>query len=97
MESIQNFRLCEHLVHISVIQRCILSIFFFFIKGLQFNLKQKSNFGVQGASKKMLAGFQITKQNRSGTGKMQITYFPNADNRNLLQAAVNIAKHYAFH
>lgn len=28
---------------------------------------------------------------------MQITYFPNADNRNLLQAAVNIAKHYAFH
>lgn len=73
------------------------SFHFFFIKGLQFNLKQKSNFSVQGASKKMLAGFQITKQNGSGTGKTQITYFPNANNRNLLQAAVNIAKHYAFH
>lgn len=35
----------------------------------------------------MLAGFQVTKQNGSGTGKMQITHFPNADNRNLLQVA----------
>lgn len=45
----------------------------------------------------MFAGFQITKQNRSGTGKMQIMHFPNADNRNLVQAAANIAKSYAFH
>lgn len=27
---------------------------------------------------------------------MQIMHFPNADNRNLLQAAANIAERYAF-
>lgn len=67
------------------------------MKGLQFNLKQKSNFSVKGASQKMLAGFQLTKQNGPGTGEMQITPFTNASNRNLLQAAANTAKHYAFH
>lgn len=45
----------------------------------------------------MLAGFQITKQNGSGTGKVQITHLPNADKRNLLQTAAKIAKHSAFH
>lgn len=45
----------------------------------------------------MLAGFQLTKQNGSGTGKMQITPFTNADNRNLLQTAAHTAKHHAFH
>lgn len=45
----------------------------------------------------MLAGFQLRKQNGSGTEVTQITPFTNASNRNLLQAAANTAKRYAFH